>query len=88
MEIEFDPAKDEANRQKHGVGLSLALVVLSNLVGEIPDERHDYGEARINGFGLVVGRLYVCTYTLRGEVFRVISVRKANKREQSKWLSA
>jgi len=85
MEIEFDPTKDAANYAKHGVSLVLGRVVLEHRIGEIADARRDYGEARTNAFGLVAGRLFVCTYTMRGEVFRVISVRKASGAEQRRW---
>lgn len=47
----------------------------------------DYGESRINAFGLIAGRLFACTYTMRGEVYRIISVRKAIRQEQRIWLS-
>jgi uncharacterized DUF497 family protein len=86
MEIEFDLAKDAANRIKHGVSLDLALVILANLVGEAADTCLKYGEARVNAFGLVAGRLFVCTYTMHGPVFRIISVRKAHRKEQAAWL--
>jgi uncharacterized DUF497 family protein len=32
-------------------------------------------------YGLIHGRMHVCVYTLRGEVCRIISLRKANRRE-------
>lgn len=86
MDIEFDAAKDEANIAKHGVSLALGAAVLMGLVGEVVDDRFAYGETRMNAFGLVRGRLFVCTYTLRGETHRIISVRKANTREQALWL--
>lgn len=53
---------------------------------EVPDERLDYGEVRVNAFGLVEGRLFVCTYTMRNETYRLISVRKASRQEQRTWL--
>jgi uncharacterized DUF497 family protein len=87
MEIEFDSAKDAANVAKHGVSLALGSVVLQNSVGEIVDERHAYGETRVNAFGLVAGRLFACTYTMRSGRFRIISVRKASYREQRLWLT-
>lgn len=86
MDIEFDPAKDAANREKHGVSLVLGAAVLMGLVGEIVDDRRAYGELRMNAFGLVQGRLYACTYTIRENRIRLISVRKANVREQKRWL--
>ncbi|MGH7153817.1 MAG: BrnT family toxin [Acetobacteraceae bacterium] len=85
MEIEFDPTKDAANRAKHGVSLILGAILLENRIGEVVDVRRDYNEPRFNVFGLVAGRLFVGTFTMRGEVFRVISVRKASKQEQRRW---
>jgi uncharacterized DUF497 family protein len=42
MEIEFDADKDTINRAKHGVPLTLGLIVLENVVSDVPDPR-DYG---------------------------------------------
>lgn len=86
MDIEFDTAKDETNIAKHGVSLALALVILDGPIAVVPDQRRDYGEPRFNAFGLVAGRLFVCTYTPRGSTLRVISLRKAHKKEQARWL--
>ena len=86
MDIEFDAAKDEANRSKHGVGLSDGGMVLDNRVADLLDPRSADEERRL-AFGMIAGRLFVCAYTMRGPVYRIISVRKANKREQRKWLS-
>jgi uncharacterized protein len=86
MDIEYDPEKDVANRAKHGVPLVFGSVVLGNCIGEVQDERLDYGEVRINAFGLIEERLFVCTYTMRSEIYRLISVRKASRQEQRIWL--
>ncbi len=87
MNIEFDDAKDATNLAKHGVSLALGAVILGNLVGEVVDDRRDYGERRMNAFGLVQGRLFVCTYTRRNDARRIISVRRASRQEQRIWLS-
>jgi uncharacterized protein len=47
-----------------------------------PDTRQDYGEQRWNILCPVNGRLHHVTYTMRGDICRIISVRKANRREQ------
>ncbi len=86
VDIEFDTAKDVANRFKHGVPLALGAAVLMNMVGRIEDDRHDYGERRFNAYRLVDRRLLVCTYTMRGDTYRLISVRKASKQERRTWL--
>ena len=71
MEIDFDPGKDAANIRKHGVSLADA----------VRDERGDYCEKRMIGYALMGVRLYCVVYTDRDEMRRVISLRKANKRE-------
>jgi len=87
MEIEFDDLKDAINRAKHGVSLALGAVVLANLIGGVVDDRRDYGETRINAFGLVQGRLFACTDTVRHDTRRINSVRRASRQEQRLWLS-
>jgi uncharacterized DUF497 family protein len=86
MEIEFDTAKDEANKAKHGVSLELGAVVIANAVGDVADNRWTH-EQRRKAFGPIAGRLFVCVYTMRGEIYRIISVRRANRRERRKWQS-
>ena len=87
MDIEFDPAKDAINQAKHGLPLAFGAIILESRVGETVDNRRDYGESRINAFGLFKGRLFVCTYTMRDGAYRLISVRKASRQEQHLWLS-
>ncbi len=86
MQFEFDDAKDASNRAKHGVSLALGALVISSPIGWVIDDRHDYGEVRINAFGLIRERLFVCTHTMRGDTVRIISIRRASRREQRHWL--
>jgi uncharacterized DUF497 family protein len=86
VDIEFDSTKDVANRLKHGLSLALGAAVLMNMIGRIEDDRHEYGETRFNAFGVVDQRLLVCTYTMREDTYRLISVRKGSKQEQRTWL--
>ena len=46
------------------------------------DVRKNYGELRSVAFGMLDARLVCLVYTLRGEALRVISLRKANEREE------
>jgi uncharacterized DUF497 family protein len=87
VNIEFDDAKDAANIAKHGVSLALGAAVLEGRVGEVVNDRRDYGEIRFNAFGLIAGRLFACTYTSRDGTQRIISVRRASRQEQRIWLS-
>jgi len=46
-----------------------------------PDRRYAYGEERFQAFGLIDGRLHLLVFTMRGDVLRAISLRKANPKE-------
>ena len=81
MNVEFDPTKDAANITKHGVSLALARHIKWNNVLCMPDRRRDYGEMREIGFAVIDRRLHVVVFVQRGEVIRIISLRKANRRE-------
>jgi uncharacterized DUF497 family protein len=81
----FDPSKNEFNQIKHGVSLALAEVLLAGPHRSLPDDRFDYGETRQVAFGLIQGRLFVCVYVDRDEERRVISLRKANRREVKRY---
>jgi hypothetical protein len=77
----FDPAKERVNQTKHGVSLALAEVLFAGPHLSPADDRFDYGEAREVALGLINDRLFVCVYVDRETERRVISLRKANKRE-------
>jgi uncharacterized DUF497 family protein len=81
MEYEFDPAKDARNIVERGLSLALAPYVFEELMHVADDDRKDYGERRQVAYGLIRGRLFVCVFTDRGKIRRVISLRKANSRE-------
>jgi uncharacterized DUF497 family protein len=49
------------------------------------DVRFDYGEARFVTVGLLSGRMVVLAWTPRGNARRIISMRKANEREQERF---
>ena len=49
----------------------------------IADDRKDYGEPRFITIGRLDGRMVVAVWTPRGAARRIISLRKANDREQT-----
>ena len=53
MDIEFDPAKNQANIDKHGVSLEMAGHIEWSNVLCMPDARRDYGEVREIGFTVI-----------------------------------
>jgi uncharacterized DUF497 family protein len=82
MKITFDPAKDILNRNKHGVSLAKAGDFnWNNFLWEI-DTRNDYGEDREIGVGTIGSDLYCVVYVERGDTRRIISLRRATKREE------
>ncbi len=81
MEIEFDPKKNQFNIETRGIDFNLALEfdLETALIRE--DTRRDYKEQRFIAIGYIKDRLYVLVFTPREAAMRVISLRKANKRE-------
>lgn len=85
MKIEWDEDKRLSDLAKHGVDFSDAseMFACPMLVG--PDSRKEYGEARFIGYGHIRDRLMVVAFIRRGEAYRIISLRKANQREQKRF---
>jgi len=84
VEIEFDPAKDAVNRDKHGVSLALGATVFDDVdCLLIPSLREIDGEERFKAVGEVDGRLWTAVHVMRGAVVRFISVRRSNDNEQA-----
>jgi hypothetical protein len=81
VELDFDPAKDAIKRAKHGVSLSDAARLDWHRLLATLDTRVKYGEARQIGYGPIGRRLYCVVFVDRGGKRRIISLRKANRRE-------
>lgn len=82
MPIQFDPAKDEQNREKHGIGLGdFAGFDAGPIIKR--DERQDYGEERLRAFGRIGGLPYCLVFTYRGADVRLISLRRMHEEELS-----
>ena len=83
MRIEFDPAKDDINRAKHGMSLDEAANFDWDTALEREDDRFDYGEIQFVAIGLINSRLCVLAFTegTDEETVRIISLRPAEKHE-------
>jgi len=88
MEITFDPAKDAINLAKHGISLAAAAEIEWDTLYAVPDMRQAYGEERMVGIGYIGLRLFVVVYVDRDDVRRIISLRKANRREENRYAEA
>lgn len=86
MIITFDSAKDAKNVAERGISLAKALELFQGAHIEAVDDRESYGEVRVIAYGHIEGRLHVCVYTDRGDVRRIISLRKANARERARFV--
>ncbi|MFM9977976.1 MAG: BrnT family toxin [Sphingomonadaceae bacterium] len=83
MEVEFDADKDAINRFKHRLPLAFGKRVLE-ADGSItlPTFRIGDEEERFKAIGLVEGKLYTAVHVWRGDVVRMISVRRSNDTER------
>lgn len=85
MKLTFDAVKDALNRDKHAVSLQAAEAFEWSDALVWPDTRQDYGEARQVALGYIGLRLMVLVFVDRPPEHpterRVISLRKANRRE-------
>lgn len=79
--LTWDENKAAANLAKHGVAFELARRFDWDTAVIVQDNRGDYGETRFQATGYIGTRLYVLVFTPRGGAERVISLRKANKRD-------
>ena len=88
MKIEYDINKSHSNFTKHGVYLDLAEQILQDRNRlDVLDDRFDYGEIRFIAYAQYQGRIWVCIYTIRSNIYRIISLRKAHDKETEKYLT-
>jgi hypothetical protein len=82
MKYEWDENKRVANLAKHDVDFIDAEHFDWSSAIETVDDRLNYSEERWVALGFIGNRLHVLTYTVRAGNIRLISLRKANKRER------
>lgn len=81
MEITYDPAKNATNIEQRGLSFDRVADFDFETALFSVDDRQDYGETRYRGFGYLDGRLHALVFVETENGIRVISFRKANKRE-------
>lgn len=82
MEIEFDPVKSASNLKKHYVSFQEAASCLLDPMALVMEDPDATNEQRFILVGMSSDmRLITLCYTLRGETIRLISARKATKKE-------
>ena len=86
MEFEWDAAKSARNQITRGLSFGDAAIIFDAPTLEILDNRRAYGEVRVKAIGHIENEIYVVIYTDRQGVRRIISARRANRKERKQWL--
>ena len=82
IEIDFDEVKRIATLEARGLDMARSDDILSGPTLTVEDDRKDYGEDRYISIGFLDGVMVVLVWTPRNDVYRIISLRKANERER------
>ncbi len=84
MQFEWDPDKDRANQEKHGVSFAEASTVFGDpLHRTVGDPRHSIGEFRYLTTGYTTAdRLVIVAHADRGDRIRIITARLALPKER------
>ena len=81
MRFEYDPNKSESNKEKHGIDFQESQV-LWNDPGRITIQSiKEIDEPRHLIIGIIDGNHWAAITTIRNDRTRIISVRRARKRE-------
>ena len=82
MDISYDPDKRDWTLSERGLDFNRCSEVFNGLHISVDDHRQDYGELRHITIGYLEKRMVIIVWTKRPQSRRIISMRKANDREQ------
>jgi len=81
--LEWHERKRQKAMRERGLDFGMAREVFADPnAEEYVDGRFDYGEVRRRIYGLCLGGCMCITYTLRNEVYRIISIRRVHEKER------
>ena len=84
IDFDWDNNKARSNLEKHGISFELASELFyQSVILTFRDDRFEYGEVREAAIGEIEGICLYVVFTIRGEVLRIISARKASKKERN-----
>ena len=86
MKLEWDENKRASNLKKHSIDFDDAQLIFNDEAIIVEDRRKDYGEKRYRLINFLHGELVILVFTKRNDSVRVISLRKANKRERETYV--
>ena len=86
IELEWDEVKRRQTLKERGLDFMLARYILTdpNMVRRI-DDRKNYKEIRYIAYGMVQGEILCLCYTMRGKIYRIISLRNTHEKERKKY---
>ena len=82
MDYEYHDGNSEWTLQERGSDFDFAARVFDGEFIEYEDARKDYGEKRYIAIGPIEGTLFAVVYTWRDGRRRLISARRANRKER------
>jgi uncharacterized DUF497 family protein len=83
MKFDWGHAKNKANLEKHDISFDEAKHIFDGPILTWADDRQDYGENRDISLGaLSPDAVLIVVHTERGDKIRLISARRANRRER------
>lgn len=82
--MDYDPAKDEANFEAHGLRLS-DFAGFDTEPTVVEDRRLAYGERRLRAFGRIEGKGHCLVFTVRETALRLISFRRCHEKEMRRY---
>ena len=94
IRFEWDPLKARANAHKHGVSFDIAVHAFDDLEALVDHDRIEGGEHRWQTLGMVGNTLLILVaHTVEfedddGEIIRIISARRANRKEKARYEKA
>jgi uncharacterized protein len=81
MRFEFDAAKSKSNLAKHGIDFEMAQDLWRDVEGLVAPSRHPK-EPRKLLIAQREGKLWTAIFTERGDVARIIRVRRSRENER------
>ena len=85
MKLDWDDAKRQATLKDRGLDFADVVEIDWARALTLEDVRQPYPETRFITYAPIRDRLCVIAWCYRGEYLRVISLRKANKRERNRY---
>ena len=86
MRFQFDPTKAKSNLKKHKVSFADAEGVFYDPLAIHSEDPYSAGEERWIAVGMgSASEILVVVYTFRGDEIRLISVRRATRREMKEY---